>query len=145
MTVTNEALQGQITNLDKKVDERHVQNTDALEAIGKKMDTLIELHVSQQLQAQVIGQMSEKLKENDKAHKEFYERLSKAESTNEKHGLAWKILGALVLTAITGTGWILMQMKDFYQYQDKVDTLEFIVQGRTTPVLPPAQTSSGSK
>jgi hypothetical protein len=40
-------------------------------------------------------------------------------------------------------------MKSFYQeaqhQDDRIGTLEFLVQGRTMPVLPPVQTTSGSK
>ena len=149
MTVTNEALQAQITSLDQKVDDRHDQNTEALKAIGQKMDTLIELNLGQKLQGQLISQLSEKAKEQDKSLVEFYRRLGKAEAAISTHSWAWKIVGTVLLTALGGTGWMLVQMKEFYQdfyhMDDRVGTLEFLVQGRTTPILPPAQTTSRSK
>lgn len=143
MTVTNVELQSQIINLDKKVDQRHGDNSRALEEIGKKMDMLIELNLGQKLQAQLIGQLTDKNKEQDAAIVEFYKRLAKVESVTGWHAAIWKIVGVVLLAALGGFGWLLMQMKEFYHYEDRVDTLEFLVQGRTTPVLPPAQTSSG--
>ncbi len=147
MTVTNEALQAQITGLDRKVDQRHADNSKSLEDIAKKMDTLIELNLGQKLQAQLIGQISEKLKDHDTLFGELNKRLVNAEASIKVHAWTWKIVGAVLLVSIGGIGWMLDQMKDFYQefghVQDKVSTLEFLVQGRTTPVLPPAQTSSG--
>ncbi|MGX6999927.1 hypothetical protein [Caballeronia sp. KNU42] len=147
MTVTNEALQAQIKGLDEKVDERHQNNSRSLEEIGRKMDTLIELNLGQKLQAQLIGQLSEKVDSHDEAFKDFYKRLNKAESTINVHGWAWKITGTLLLACLPVCGWIVVQIQEFYQNfqhdEARVATLEFLVQGRTTPVLPPAQTSSG--
>lgn len=143
MTVTNTELQSQINSLDKKVDQRHADNSKALDDLAKKMDTLIELNLGQKLQAQLIGQLSEKAKGQDDAIIEFYRRLAKVESVTGWHSAVWKIVGAVLIASLTGFGWLLLQMKEFYHYEDRVDTLEFLVQGRTTPVLPPAQTSSG--
>jgi hypothetical protein len=152
MTVTNVELQSQITGLDKKVDQRHGDNSRALEDIGKKMDMLIELNLGQKLQAQLIGQIGEKLKEHDESFKEFYRRLGEVESTTKTQGWTWKLVGVVLLASIGSIGWMLAQMKEFYQYEskvgqleDKIGTLEFLVQGRTLPVLPPAQTTSGPK
>lgn len=145
--VTNIELQSQITRLDEKVDERHENNQKLLGDLATKMDTLIELNLGQKLQAQLIGQLSDKSKEHDKVFIEFYQRLGKAESTMYAHGWAWKIVGTVLIASLGGFGWLLSEMKqfyqDFYQYENKVATLEFLVQGRTTPVLAPAQTSSG--
>jgi len=146
MTVTNVELQTQITSLDKKVDERHVNNTRLLEDMAKKLDTLIQLNVDQKVQGQVIGQLIDESKKQDKANAEFYRRIGSVESKVNAHAWAWKIVGGVALACLGGTGWMLAQMKEFYHYEDKVDTLEFLVQGRTSPVPPPsAQTSSGSK
>lgn len=147
MTVTNEELQSQINRLDEKVDERHKNNKELLSDLATKMNTLIELNLGQKLQAQLIGQISDKLKDQDRLFAALYERLGNAESSIKTHAWAWKIVGAVLLASLTGVGWMLVQMKEFYQdfytYENKVATLEFLVQGRTTPVLPPAQTSSG--
>lgn len=145
MSVTNVELQSQITSLDKKVDERHEHNTKLLDDMGKKLDTLIELNVGQKLQAQLIGQLADKSKEHDRSMVEIFQRLGAAESKVSTHGWAWKIVGAVMLACLGGVGWMVAQMKEFYHYEDKVDTLEFIVQGRMLPVLPPSQTASGSK
>jgi len=143
MNVTNVELQSQITRLDQKVDERHEANSKVLDDIGKKMDTLIELNVGQRLQAQLIGQLGETTKKHDAYFEESFKRLAKVESTTNAHGWAWKIVGAVLLTSIGGVGWMLVQMKEFYsefyQYQDKVDTLQFIVQGRPAVMTPPVQ------
>lgn len=143
--VTNTELQSQITRLDEKVDERHENNKQLLSDLATKMDTLIELNLGQKLQAQLIGQISERIKEQEKSLIEIYQRLGRAESSISTHKWAWRAVGAVLLASIGGVGWLLVEMKEFYHYEDKVDTLEFLVQGRTTPVLPPAQTSSGSK
>lgn len=149
--VTNNELQSQITRLDEKVDERHENNQKLLGDLATKMDTLIELNLGQKLQAQMIGQLNEKSKEHDKAFIEFFQRLNKAESTINVHGWAWRITGTVLLACLPVCGWAIVQIEDFYQnFQNdmkhsdaRVATLEFLVQGRTTPVLPPAQTSSG--
>lgn len=143
MTVTNVELQSQINRLDEKVDERHENNQQLLGDLAKKMDTLIELNLGQKLQAQLIGQISEKAKDQEKCIVEIYQRLGKAEASVNTHGWAWKIVGTVLVASIGGVGWLLVEMKEFYHYEDKVDTLEFLVQGRTTPVLPPSQTTSG--
>ena len=146
MTVTNVELQAQITSLDKKVDERHTNNTRLLEDMGHKLDTLIQLSVDQKVQAQMIGQLVDESKKQDKANAEFYRRIGSVESKVNAHAWAWKIVGGVALACLGATGWALAQMKEFYHYEDKVDTLEFLVQGRTSLVPPPsAQTSSGSK
>lgn len=145
--VTNEALQSQITGLDRKVDERHENNQKLLGDLATKMDTLIELNLGQKLQGQLLGQISEKLKDHDALFSDLSKRLGNAEASIKTHAWAWKIVGTVLLASIGGVGWMLVQMKEFYQdfytYENKVATLEFLVQGRTTPVLPPAQTSSG--
>lgn len=145
MTVTNVELQSQINGLDRKVDERHEANSKALDEIGKKMDTLIELNVGQRLQAQLIEQLGARAKAHDESFALLVPRVAKVESTTHWHGLVWKGVGALLIASLGGLGWLLVQMKDFYELQYRVGTLEFLVQGRTVPVLPPAQTSSGSK
>jgi hypothetical protein len=142
MTVTNVELQSQIKSLDKKVDERHADNSKFLDDIAKKMDTLIELNLGQKLQAQLIEQLSARQKAHDDLFVEFFKRMAKVESTTGWHGMVWKAVGVVLLTSITGIGWLLVQMKDYYHLEYRVDTLEFLVQGRTAPVLPPAQTSS---
>lgn len=143
MTVTNVELQSQIQGLDKKVDERHLNNSKALDELAKKMDTLIELNVGQKLQAQLIEQLGSRAKAHDDGMIEFYRRLGKVESSVGWHGMVWKFVGMILIASIGGLGWLLIQMKDYYHLEYRVDTLEFLVQGRTTPVLPPAQTSSG--
>lgn len=145
MTVTNVELQSQIQGLDKKVDERHANNSKALDDLAKKIDTLIELNVGQKLQAQLIEQLGSRAKAHDDALVEFYRRLAKVESSVGWHGMVWKFVGMILIASLGGLGWLLIQMKDYYHLEYRVDTLEFLVQGRTTPVLPPAQTSSGSK
>ena len=149
MTVTNVELQTQLKSLDQKVDERHEHNTRVQEEMVRKLDTLIQLNVDQKVQAQMITQLSEKGKDQDKANAEFYRRIGSVESKVNAHAWAWKIVGAILLAALGGTGWMLVQIKEFYQdfyhMDDRIGTLEFLVQGRTTPVLPPAQTTSGSK
>jgi hypothetical protein len=145
MTVTNVELQSQIIRLDEKVDDRHENNQKLLSDLVTKMDTLIELNLGQKLQAQLIGQISERVKEQDKCLVEIFGRMAKVESTTGWHGMVWKAVGVVLITSIGGIGWLLVQMKDYYHLEYRVDTLEFLVQGRTTPVLPPAQTSSGSK
>jgi hypothetical protein len=145
--VTNEALQLQITGLDKKVDDRHEANTKLLDTFGTKLDTLIELNLGQKLQAQLIAQLSEKSKSHDDVIVEFYRRINKAESTVSVHGWAWRITGTVLIVVLGGSGWLFAQVKDFYEQfshdENRIATLEFLVQGRTTPVLPPVQTSSG--
>ena len=147
--VTNEVLQAQINSLDGKVDERHEANTRLLDAMGQKLDTLIELNLGQKLQAQLIEQLSDRSKEHDRQFTEIYPRLGKVETTSYAQGRAWKIVGAVLLVCLGGFGWLLTEMKSFYQeaqhQDDRIGTLEFLVQGRTMPVLPPAQTTSGSK
>ncbi|WP_137959594.1 hypothetical protein [Burkholderia sp. 4M9327F10] len=145
MTVTNVELQSQITSLDKKVDERHVNNTRLLEEMGHKLDTLIQLNVDQKVQAQIITQLSTKARDQDTANSEIFRRLGSVESKVNAHAWAWKIVGAVALACLGGIGWMLAQMKEYYHYEDRVDTLEFLVQGRASPVLPPSQTTSGSK
>ena len=146
MTVTNVELQTQLKSLDQKVDERHEHNTRVQEEMVRKLDTLIQLNVDQKVQAQMITQLSEKGKDQDRANAEFYRRLGLVESKVNAHAWAWKIVGGVALACLGATGWALAQMKEFYHYEDKVDTLEFLVQGRTSLVPPPsAQTSSGSK
>lgn len=145
MPVTNTELQSQITRLDQKVDERHESNSKVLDDIGKKMDTLIELNVGQRLQAQLIGQLSDKSKEHEKSFDDFYQRLGEVEKTTGTHGTVWKIVGTVLIASLGGVGWLLLQMKDYYHLEYRVDTLEFLVQGRTTPVPPPVQTTSGTK
>lgn len=149
MTVTNEALQAQITSLDAKVDERHEANSKVLDDIGKKMDTLIELNVGQRLQAQLIAQLGETTKKHEAHFEEVFRRVARLESKVSAHGWAWRIVGAVALGSLGATGWMLSQMKEYYQdsqhMDDRIGTLEFLVQGRTTPVLPPAQTTSGAK
>lgn len=149
MTVTNVELQSQIHSLDKKVDERHEHNTKLLDDIGKKMDTLIELNLGQKLQAQMIGQIGEKMREQDESIKKFYGRLSASESSIKVHAWMWKIFSGVVVICLPAAGWMLVQVKDFYEQfnhdENRISTLEFLVQGRTTPVLAPAQTTSGSK
>jgi len=145
MTVTNVELQTQITSLDKKVDERHEHNTKVLEDMMRKLDTLIQLNVDQKLQAQLIGQLDAKAKAQDTANGEIFRRIGSVESKVNAHAWAWKIVGAVALASLGGIGWMLSQMKEYYHYEDRVETLEFLVQGRTVPVLPPAQTTSGSK
>src|SRR6266702_3853068 len=143
MTVTNVELQSQIQGLDKKVDERHLNNSKALDELAKKIDTLIELNVGQKLQAQLSERLGSRAKTHDDAMVEFYRRLGKVESAVGWHGMVWKFVGMILIASIGGLGWLLIQMKDYYHLEYRVDTLEFLVQGRTTPVLPPAQTSSG--
>jgi hypothetical protein len=151
--VTNTELQSQITRLDEKVDERHENNKQLLSDLATKMDTLIELNLGQKLQAQLIGQLGEKVKSHDEAFIEFYRRLGKAESTINVHGWAWRITGTVLLACLPVGGWLVVQIQEFYQnFQNdmkhsdaRVATLEFLVQGRTTPVLAPTQTTSGSK
>ena len=146
MTVTNVELQAQITSLDSKVDERHKNNTRLLEDMGHKLDTLIQLNVDQKVQAQVITQLNKKAEDQDRTNGEFYRRIGSVESKVNAHAWAWKIVGAVALCCLGGVGWMLAQIKEFYHYEDRVDTLEFLVQGRTSSVPPPsAQTSSGSK
>jgi hypothetical protein len=149
--VTNTELQSQITRLDEKVDERHENNQKLLGDLATKMDTLIELNLGQKLQGQLLGQIGEKLKDHDTLFSDLSKRLSKAESTLNVHGWAWRITGTLLLACLPVCGWVVVQVQEFYQhFQDdmkhsdaRVATLEFLVQGRTTPVLPPVQTTSG--
>jgi len=147
--VTNAELQSQITGLDRKVDERHANNSQLLGEIKQKMDTLIELSLGQKLQAQVIGQHDIRLKGHDEQFTAIYPRLNKVERATYAQGWAWKAVGAVLLVCLGGCGWLLLEMKSFYQesqhQDDRIGTLEFLVQGRTLPVLPPAQTTSGSK
>jgi hypothetical protein len=147
--VTNAELQWQITQLDKKVDERHANNSLLLGEIKKNLETLIELNVGQKLQAQAIGQHAERLKGHDDQFIALYPRLNKVERATYAQGWAWKATGAVLLVCLGGCGWLLLEMKSFYQesqrQDDRIGTLEFLVQGRTMPVLPPVQTTSGSK
>jgi hypothetical protein len=143
MTVTNVELQTQITALDKKVDERHVANTRLLDAMGTKLDTLIQLNADQKLQAQLISQLSKKNEDYDKLFVEVFKRLGWAESTVKTHAWAWKVVGAFLLASIGSIGWMLTKMEEFDHIQNQLDTLEFLVQGKPSPVTPPAQSSSG--
>ncbi len=149
-TVTNTELQSQITRLDEKVDVRHENNSKLLNDLAIKMDTLIELNLGQKLQAQLIGQLSEKIKSHEETIIEFYRRINKAESTVNVHAWAWRIAGTVLLASLPVCGWVVVQIQEFYQnfqhdmqHTDaRIATLEFLVQGRTTPVLAPPQTSS---
>jgi hypothetical protein len=150
--VTNAELQSQINRLDAKVDERHESNSQLLGEIKQKMETLIELNLGQKLQAQLIQQLGDRSKAHDEQFGGFggvYERLGKVERATYAQGRAWKIVGTVLLVCLGGFGWLLTEMKSFYQESqhedDRIGTLEFLVQGRTMPVLPPAQTTSGSK
>lgn len=145
-SVTNVELQSQITGLDKKVDERHENNQKLLGDLATKMDTLIELNLGQKLQGQMLGQMSTRMEKHDEHFEEIFPRLGKVESINVWHGRVWKAVGLILLASLGSVGWLLVQMKDYYHLEYRVDTLEFLVQGRNVPVPPPAaQTSSGPK
>ena len=148
-TVTNAELQSQITNLDQKVDDRHEANSSAMAALAQKMDMLIELNLGQKLQAQLIEQLGSRSKAHDDSFDKIYPRLGKVETATYAQGWAWKVVGTVLIACMGGFGWVLVEMKEFYQefyhYEDRVGTLEFLVQGRTQPVLPPAQTSSSAK
>lgn len=141
MTVTNTELQSQIARLDEKVDERHEANTRSLTAMGAKLDALIELHVGQKVQGQVITQLSEVTSKHTTDIEAAKGELVALKERVRSQGAAWKIVGAVLLASLAGIGWMVSQLKEYYQYEDKVDTLEFIVQGKPGSPTPGAQTS----
>ena len=137
--VTNAELQSQINRLDEKVDERHGNNQKLLGDLATKMDTLIELNVRQRLQDQLIGQLDVRSQKHDEDIGKAQDRLVVLSERVRTQGIAWKIVGSVVMLSLGGVGWMLSQLKEYYQYQDRVDTLQFIVQGKPGPVIPPAQ------
>lgn len=73
------------------------------------MDMLIELNLGQKLQGQVIGQISERLREHGGVLDKFSGRLGEAQSAIRTHASAWRIVGTVLVGSIGGVGWMLRE------------------------------------